>query len=187
MRNFFIISLFALITTACIQEKTGCAILPGGGQYCLQSTSVVVPFEAQQKVEANFKGHHETMITELEVDAKGINFAGFTPFGQKLMQVSYDNQKVSGLASPDKHLNPALLLALLQLSLWPADVARAGLSEPVVLREAAGNRYITHNGRLIMQVQYADNTLPYRALIITLPTIDMTLAIASLPEDEVTP
>ena len=182
MKTVSAIILGAIVMTACAQQKLGCATLPSGGQYCLQATSAIQPFEAQQKVEASINGRHETLITEIDVNSNEMNFVGLTPFGQKVVHVRYDNQMVVAETLPDKRLNPTLILAMLQLSLWPADSVRAGLSKSLTLDESVNKRSIHANKKVIMQVDYVDDSTRYQALKVTLPTVDVKLDIISLPE-----
>lgn len=182
--KLFLLVLLPSTLSACIQPKPGCTALPGGGQYCLQPTSAMQPFEVQQKVEATFKGRHETMITEIEVNPNTFNFVGLTPFGQKLVHISYDNQSVITKTVPDKRLDPTIMLALIQLSLWPAESVRMGLSKPLILEETDNQRSIIADKQVIMQMHYTDNAVPHQALKVTLPTMEMTLEIVSLPEAE---
>ena len=182
--KLFLVVLLPGTLSACIHPKSGCTVLPGGGQYCLQPTSAIQPFEVQQKVEATFKGRHETMITEIEVNANEFNFVGLTPFGQKLVHISYDNQSVITRTIPDKRLDPTIMLALIQLSLWPAESVRMGLSKSLVLEETDSQRSIIAGKQVIMQMHYTDNTMPHQALEVALPTMEMILEVVSLPETE---
>uniref|UniRef100_UPI00272DE7F4 DUF3261 domain-containing protein n=1 Tax=Propionivibrio sp. TaxID=2212460 RepID=UPI00272DE7F4 len=85
----------ALLVAGCDDDGSSCTTLPGGPRYCLQTTDSIVPFDVQQKVDVSFDSRRETMIAQLEADAGGIRFAGMTPFGQKLLQVSFDNRDVT--------------------------------------------------------------------------------------------
>lgn len=169
-----------MAVAACTESDPRCASLPGGGRYCLQPTSSTQPFDAQQKVEAVFNGQRETMIVELEVDAAGMRFAGLTPFGQKLLQASYDNLAVKADVLPDKRLDPALFMAFLQIALWPAESVRAGLGDSAVLEEREGQRRVLDNGRLVMQVGYTGGRLAPGDMHIVFPAAQMELDVTTL-------
>ena len=172
--------LVLIAVSACNSGDPRCTNLPGGGSYCMQETSVLPPFDVQQKVEAVFNGRHETMIVELEVDKDGMRFAGLTPFGQKVIQVSYDNREVIAQVLPDARLEPTLLLALLQLALWPVDSVRAGLDEALVLDERDGQRHILMNGNVVMEVSYTGDRAAYGDMHIVFPSAKLELDVKTL-------
>jgi hypothetical protein len=182
MRNHPALLVLAplLATAACAGLDPRCTGLPGGGRYCLQPTTAIAPFETQQKVEAAFDGRRETMIVEIEADANGIRLAGLTPFGHKLVQMSYDNREATATVRPDPRLDPALIMALLQLALWPADAVRAGLGARLTLEEGDGQRRILMDGESIMTVSYAGSVAPYRRLHLALPSAGLELDVETL-------
>ncbi|MCB5183727.1 DUF3261 domain-containing protein [Methylobacillus gramineus] len=179
----FVCLLIASVLNACAPHDTQCAAIPGGGKYCLQNTALIPAFETQQQVDITFNGKHESMIASIENDAHGLDFVGLTLFGQKIMHLRYNNHDASALLSPDKRLDPALMLALLQLALWPADAVMAGLDPAMQLEESAQARHINRGGKVLMDIQYTDPAIPYRQLAISIPAAQMTLNITSLPEE----
>lgn len=181
-RMYFLLFPLLLALGACgeNESETPCAPLIGGGSYCLQPTAALAPFDVQQKVEATFRGRRETMIAEIESDAEGMRFVGLTPFGQKLLQVAYDNRAASAATLPDRRISPALLIALLQIALWPADAVRAGLEEPLTLDDGAGRRRIHNRGEATISIDYRGAQPPYRGLRISVPAADLELEIETL-------
>ena len=173
-----------LATAACsISEADGqCATLIGGGRYCLQSTATIVPFEVQQKVEARFRGQQETMIVELEVDAAGMRFVGLTPFGHSLLKASYDNRTATGTQLADTRLSPVLLIALLQIALWPADALRAGLEAPLRLEEKDGQRRILNRDDVTLTISYIGAQPPYQRIKVDVQGAALQLDIETLQE-----
>jgi hypothetical protein len=186
MRNCPAILVLAplLATAACAGLDPRCAGLPGGGRYCLQPTTAVAPFEAQQKVEAAFDGRRETMIVDIEADANGMRVVGLTPFGHKLVQMSYDNSGATATATPDRRLDPALMMAFLQLALWPADSVRAGLGARLTLEEGDGERRILMDGESILTVRYVGAAAPYRRIYLALPSAGLELDVETLLDTE---
>lgn len=176
---------FILAIASCAEHDSRCATLPAGGQYCLQATSALAPFEIQQKVDFYYQGNHETMIAYIENDSENLNFVGLTPFGQKLIHVNYNNQQAKAIISPDKRLAPSLMIALLQLALWPTASVQTGLSAEFVVEESDGHRRIFDGTKLLMDVRYANGTAPYQQLQIILPAAGMKLDIVSLAESDV--
>ena len=103
----------------------------------------------QQKVELGGNGRRETLIVNVEVDAEGMRFVGLTPFGQKLIEGAYDNHRVRVSPLPDERLSPSLLLAMLQICLWPAADVRVGFGDSAVIEESVGQRQILVDGRAV--------------------------------------
>jgi hypothetical protein len=170
-----------LAATACGGRDPRCANLPGGGRYCLQTTAEIAPFDVQQQVDVTFNGRRETMIFELEVDAGGMRLAGLTPFGQKLIQASYDNREARADTLPDDRLDPSLLLALLQITLWPADSVRAGLaSRSMVLEEREGMRRVLQDGNVLLAVGYTGSLPPFGDMRIEFPAAHMKFDVKTL-------
>lgn len=177
-----------LCTAACTEQKQDhqCAALIGGGSYCLQPTTAVAPFDVQQKVDSHFRDRHDTLIAELEVDAAGLRFAGVTPFGQKIIQLGYDNHEASATMLPNSRISAALLVALLQLANWPADAVRAGLEgsegidSPLTLEENAGQRRILNRGEPTLTIEHNGGPPPWRKVHMTIHAADLELTIETL-------
>ncbi len=169
-----------LMTTACSLSDPRCAKLPGDVRYCLQPTTAVMPFDVQQKVELTLNGLRETMVVELEVDAFGMRFAGLTPFGQTLVQASYDNREARAGVLPDKRLEPVLFLAFLQLALWPADSVRAGLDATIVVQESMGQRRVLEGGNVVIEVSYTGGRPPSGDMRIVFPSAQLEIDVKTL-------
>jgi len=172
--------LLAGLVTGCTGDGSSCTSLPGGGRYCLQTTIDVLPFEVQQKVDVSFNGKRETMIAQLEVDAKGMRFVGMTPFGQKLLQLDFDNSRVAAQALPGSGLDPTLLLALVQIASWPAERVRAGLRVATEVTDVEGRRSLVENDKGIVVVKYTRGLPPLGDMTIQLPGAAVEFAIVNL-------
>ena len=183
MKRFFSslpVLLLLLTVSACSQDDLRCAILPGGSHYCLQYASDIQPFDVQQIIEITLNDRRETMIVELEVDQVGMRFAGLTPFGQKLVQASFDNHQAKAELMLDKRLEPTLLLTILQLALWPIESVRTGLDGSALLDETAGQRRILDGDNLILEVSYTGDRSPFGNMQIKFPSARMALEIKTL-------
>ena len=181
-RGLALVLLALLAGTACTGSDPRCASLPGGGRYCLQPTAAVQPFDAQQKVNFSFDERREITIVELEVDADGMRFAALTPFGNTVMQAEYDNRQVNIGTWPDRRLQPAMLLALLQLALWPAESVRAGLQDSLTLEESGGTRRFTAAGETMLTIIRVGETAPYHNMQFEIPAYRLSVDIESLPQ-----
>lgn len=171
---------FFLLLMACDGQEPQCAALIGGGDYCLQPTTAVGALDLQQKVDSRFRDRRDTLIVELEVDAAGLRFVGLTPFGQKLIQIEYDNREARAAMIPDKRISPALLIALLQLALWPSDAVRAGLEAPLVLEETVTQRRILSRGEATITIDHDGGQPPWRKVHMTVHAADLELTIETL-------
>jgi hypothetical protein len=167
-----------------MKQDSRCANLMGNGRYCLQPTTAITPFNVQQKVEASIKNHKEIMVTEIEVNAEGMQLIGLTPFGHQLVHISYNNEKAKAVVSPDSRLDPTLMIAMIQLALWPVDSVRKGLGEPLLLEESIGHRRYLARDKLVLDVSYANAMVPSNKLNLSFPTVGLMLDIESLPEIE---
>lgn len=182
MRRHWLVLPLLLVLGACDESGGKCAALIGGGSYCLQPTAARAPFEVLQKVEAGFQGRRETLIAEIESDADGLRFVGLTPFGHKLLQVGYDNRVASASTLPDRRLGPALLVALLQIALWPADAVRAGLQAPLTLEEDARGRRILNAGEPTLSIEHGGGEPPWPRMRLIVHAAGLELDIETLPE-----
>lgn len=181
-----LVGSFSLLLTAAacsLGESEGqCAALIGGGRYCLQSSTTIAPFEVEQKVEASFRGKQETMIVKLEVDAAGMRFVGLTPFGHSLLSASYDNRTATVTQSVDTRLPPIMLIALLQIALWPGDALRAGLEAPLRLEEKDGQRRILNRDSVTLTINYIGIQPPYQRIKLDFKGVAIQIDIETLPE-----
>ena len=195
MHNIFLLPLLlvaTLVGTSCMKQDSRCTTLMqngliDSGQYCLQPTTAITPFEVQQKVEVTIKSHHETMVTELAVNAEGMQMVVLTPFGHQLVHVSYNNDEAKALISPDSRLDPAMMIAMTQLALWPVDSVRKGLNSPLRLEESVGKRRYFANDKLVLEVQYADAIAPANKFQLSLPSVELKFDIETLSEIEPAP
>lgn len=179
-----ILTLATLVLAGCGEHASDlrCAKLPRGGEYCLQSTAVLAPFNAQQKVDIRVRERRETLIAQIESDTSGIRFAGLTPMGQTLLKASYDNLAVSATQLPDKHMNLELVFALLQVALWPPEAVRAGLDASLTLDEERNERRVVHRGEVVLRITYQGDQRPFSQMHLTIPAMDVVVDIETLPE-----
>lgn len=169
-----------LCACAGLPSRPACAGLPGGGDYCLQSTAELAPFDVQQKIEITRDGRRETLIVQLEVDAQGMKMVGTTPFGQKLLQVGFDNRQIRLDSWPDRRLDPVLLMSLVQIASWPAESVRQGLDDAAALEDSPGMRSVHHHGKPVVLIRYTRASPPLGDLAVTLPAAAIDLDIVNL-------
>lgn len=162
-----------LALAGCQPQQPGCARLPGGGAYCLQSGTAPA-FSTLQQSTISAGEQRQTLLTRIESDARGLRFAGMTPLGQTLFFVSWENAILHADLPPviASRLDPAILPALVQIAMWPPAAVRAGLSPELELIEEAGRRQVRRkdvgSGENILDISWEGN-LPYRQLHIVAP------------------
>lgn len=127
------------------------------------------------------------MISNLAVHREGLDFVGLTPMGQTLIHISYDNHAASAHSLLGQPINPALFVAMLQLSLWPADAVRKGLDPHLNIHETPHDRQINAGNKPILLIRYTDPTVPYANLHIEMPGQALALDIESLTDAESLP
>lgn len=175
-----LIVILLFTTVACTHKSANCAYLSSKGYYCLQPTTAITPFDVQQKIELTFNDVHEVMITEIEVDNQSLHFVSLTPLGQKLFHIRYDNHQTKVIYAVTKMAEPALLMAMLQLTLWPISSLHDGLSESLKLEEENSHRRIFDGDTLILDVHYIDAKKPHQKMRITMPKNKFLLDIETL-------
>lgn len=165
------ISGLALLLAACQPAPPGCARLPGGGSYCLQSTDGPAFATLQQSL-LSAGSQRLTLLTRIESDSRSLRFAGITPLGQTLLNVSWENGALRADLPPAlaDRLDPALLPALVQLATWPVASVRAGLSADLELIDEPQRRRLRRPGSEedLLDISWEGN-LPYQRLRIAAP------------------
>jgi hypothetical protein len=169
--------LITIALGACAMPDPRCPALPEGGRYCLQSRAGLAPFDAMQNVRVRQGKQDERMIATIEADARGLNFAGLTPYGQKILQLHCADTGGKAVLSPHERLDPGQLCALLQLTLWPTESVRAGLQSPLRLEESPGLRAVYAGETLVYSARYQDGNRPFDRMELRMPTIGLAIDI----------
>ena len=143
-------------------------------------TAAVMPFDVQQKIDMTRDGRRETLVVQLEVDALGMRMVGTTPFGQKLLQVAFDNRQLRLDAWPDKRLDPVLLMSLVQIATWPAGSVSQGLGDAAVLQDSSAARGVYRHGKPVVLIGYTRASPPFGNMAMTLPVAAIDLDIVNL-------
>lgn len=181
--------LVALLISGCASAPPGCAHLPlasgsvpANVRYCLQPTTAAPTFVVQQSISLRVGERQETLLADLENNATGLVFTGLSPLGLTLFQASYDNHAVRSAHPAEPRLPPELLLAVLQLALWPKEAVQRGLEVNAMIEDQPTERRIMLNDQLLLRVLHDGTAPPYRRLAIELPALRLTLDIEALPD-----
>ncbi len=114
---------------------------------------------ASQVIHAAYGARAVTLRTAIEVNAAGLEVVGVTATGQRLFTARYDGTKITADKSPfvPASLDPARVLADMQLALWPLPAVQAAFRERglAVSEPFAGVRRLMRGGALLAEVHYA--------------------------------
>lgn len=182
----FVLALaLALVLAACQGDGRNCVRLPMGAWYCMVA-GPWAEFSVEQATTVSYQGKPVHLITRIESDKKGLQFAGLSPLGQTLLRISWENDALAAELPPalQGRLNPVLFPALLQMALWPAEQVRGGLASGLVLIDADGRRIIRDGQQDIVIISWEGKTLPYRQLRFELPSAELVIEARTLEEVE---
>jgi len=177
-----VLLLVALLTACAINS---CPTLPGGVSYCLQSPASGPSFSAVQQVVIGEGEQQETLLAYIENNPRRLALVGLTPLGQTVLRVTWDGKHIvaSGPPGMGPPINPAVLVAVLQFGLWPADAVRAGLPDNVVWKEGATDGQLTRQGKSLLTLRRTGQAVPYDTLSVALQPAKLLIDIHTLTED----
>ncbi len=184
VRTSSLLSIAALACTvlAGCAQNARCPIIPGGPMYCLQDTNSVPPFNALQDIRIRRGDLDERMIAQLEVDATGMRLAGLTPMGQRVFDVVFDNKHATANSIADNRLDFRVLLALVQLAVWPRDRVEAALPSGFRLEEIGHERRLLHEDRAIAAIARSGEPPAYTTLDISISAAGLNVMIETIDE-----
>lgn len=171
-----LVLMSALLLAACASDTGNCLRLSVGAKYCLVD-GPAPEFETEQAATITYSGNTMHMLTRIRSDKDGLHFAGVTPLGQTLLQVSWKNDVLHAQLPPGAadRLDGALFVALLQLAVWPAERVRDGLSDRLTLIEQSGRRIISDGDRTLLTISWEGTTLPYDRLRFEAPAAHLLI------------
>lgn len=178
--------LLCSMLAACIPGNEHCPMLPGGERYCLQKGGATA-FATLQKTSIHYGQQQITLLTRIESDDKGLRFVGLSPFGQTLMSVSWENGVLRAQLPPalQGKLDPAALLALIQIAQWPEDQVRAGLGPQWEMTATSNRRRLQLTGQNNTMLDISWNGLPpYERLSIVAPGANFRMDATRLDEGD---
>lgn len=178
-----IAALLALFLSACTGSGN-CVRLPAGAQYCLMD-GPWPEYSAEQAATVSFQDKTMRLITRVQSGEKGLHFAGVTPLGQTVIQVSWENGALHGDMPPplSDRLDGRLFPALLQIATWPAEEVRKGLPGGLALIEKEGRRIVSDGQQDILIVSWEGKTLPYQRLRFEAPAVRLLIDVQTLDDE----
>jgi hypothetical protein len=159
--------------------------------YCLRMPDAGPPVATLQHVEVESGDARETLLVQVENDARRLVVVGVSPLGQTLLSAQWNGTVVErGVAPPHPSLDPSALLAFAQFSLWDFDRLRGGFAEGLEVDIAVGRaalRLRDGDGRTLLEVERTGSAPPYASARILLPTRGITIRSRRLDDNGTMP
>jgi hypothetical protein len=156
---------FALLVSACTHAPPAAAPAPAAtpvpndaSPSPLAPPGAVGTRSAAQVIRAAYGARAVTLRTSIQVNDAGLEVVGVTATGQRLFTAHYDGTKISADKSPfvPAGLDPARVLADMQLALWPLAAVQTAFRERgySVSEPFAGVRRMMRDDQLLAEVHY---------------------------------
>lgn len=172
------------LTGCAALDRPPCVVLAEQLQYCLQPPARAGNFTASQQVDVLWKHRKEVTLAELENEGEVFTMAVLSPMGQKLLQLKQVGNRVESLGGLASGFDTSVILALIQLALWPADDVVLGLGGEFTWFADHTHRYLESSGKVLMQ-SFVEGALPTpEVLLMRLPEHHLELTIRTLKERE---
>ena len=127
-------------------------------------------------------GRRDTALAAVENRGGTFSLVASTPLGQTLFVVKVRGAQVT----VDKRiplpgdLDPRMLPALVQFTLWPAEAVRRNLAPGLELVEDGPRRSLLRKGRTVWTVLRDGAAPPYKTLVLENPSLQLTVNIRTL-------
>lgn len=147
-----------------------CVRLAAQLDYCLRLPQQAAAFSLSltQRIQIEWKVEGEVrqfdFLTVLETDQRHTTLVLLSPIGQTLLTLQQDGQGVKEqVVMPlPRGFDPQLLLALVQLALWPQAALQPGLHDRCAQLSFSATRRLLECDRVtVVQVDYPDAQQPY--------------------------
>lgn len=182
-RRLCLLAGAALALSGCSGDSR-CPRLPGGPVYCLQPTDSVPTFHTLQDIRIRRGALDERMIAQLEVDGTSMRLAGLTPMGQRVFDTRFDNREATSDSIAGDRFDPRVLLALVQLGVWPLERISAGLDRTVRIEDMPRMRRFTQDDTVFLEIARDGSPPRYGHLEIRIPSADLTVTIENIDDDD---
>lgn len=109
------------------------------------------PVTARQQVTLHFDGNVRSLQVALKVTPNDLSLIGLTAIGQRLFTLSWENGQTHLHSSIDSisKIDPARILADLQLAYWPLPVLRSALPDNLRLTQYGTARVLWRGDELL--------------------------------------
>jgi len=185
MRPVRPVLLALLLLAGCRPPAQGDIYLAPRVPFRLCAPEAEPDFFANQEVDFLLPGgRREMLLAAVENKGGVLSLVVSTPLGQTLFTVRLQG----GAATVDARvplpgrLDPRLLPALVQFSLWPAEVLRAGLAPGLRLEQDGARRTLLRKDQVVWTVLREGQGPAYSAITLENPGMGITLRIRALEE-----
>lgn len=102
----------------------------------------------------------QQLLIVVAIDHQQLRVTGLTPAGQRLMNITYDGQRVqaNGTHRLPEWLTPQTILSQLQLAHWPLAALQHNYSAPWQLSGTSQQRQLSRENQPIVTVDYTSPT-----------------------------
>lgn len=182
-RTLSVLLIVASALMGCGEDN--CPTLSGGIAYCLQPPATGPMLSALQQVSIQWGERREVLLARIENGPGGLVFVGLTPLGQTVLVLTWDGDRVRATWPPATRppIEPAVLVALLQIALWPVEAIRPGLPAVVVMEESGSERRLARDARTLLSVRRTDQEAPYNSFAIELPAAGLSVRVTALADE----
>ncbi|MDR3670401.1 MAG: DUF3261 domain-containing protein [Holophaga sp.] len=185
MRRFLAVTLLLLVLSGagCRRPVPGEVYLAPGVPFRLCLPETGPDFFALQEVTFSFAGgRRETTMAAVENKGGLLSLVVSTPLGQTLFTVQVRGRAVlvdARIPLPPR-LDPALLPALVQFSLWPEAAVRDGLEPGISFRQEGPRRTLLRRGQAVWTVTREGAAAPFQSLALESPALGLTVRIRTV-------
>lgn len=173
-----------VIALAGCASGTAVGIAPGY-RYTLQPPAAGPKFTALQEIVMIAPGRpEERLVSQLENDENSMRLAAFTPLGQTLITVRFDEKGVQTRSAlpTGAAFDARFVIALIQLSLWPEASVANGLGVGMRLVTQAHKRELHGGGKILWTINLHGSGIPYDSVHIRSDDARLALRITTLAE-----
>jgi Protein of unknown function (DUF3261) len=154
-----------LMLSACVstENKATTVNLPGGATFRLLAPDTLSrSLVATQRIKGQFKEREFVMLAQLEIDHDHLAVVGATASGNTLFSVHYTRGTIAVERSSflPEQLQPAYMLADLQMAFWPLaalepQLTRAGLDISERTIQGQRSRYVRKGEQSLIEIHYS--------------------------------
>lgn len=167
-----VLLLFFIVLPACAATQHGRSAVPVStvDRFTLQSPGLGPVLSAFQEVTVEFPDNtFEKFLTVVENDRQILRVALLNMLGQTLVVLTFSDGEmvVDTQNAIPAEMEPARILGLIQIALWPPDAVRSGLSGRLSLVETEGDLEIRNSDGPVLLIKREGDCCPYPTTVIT--------------------
>ena len=184
-RNLTRLLLLPLLLAGCRAPETTTVQVAPGVPFRLCPPEAGPDFFANQEVVFQFPGgRQETVMAAIENRGGGLSLVASSAMGQTLFIVRVKGTAVTvdtRIPIPGD-LDPRVLPALVEFTLWPVEALRAGLGAGIALTAEGDRRTLTRRGKVVWTVVREGAAPPFRSMVLDNPALGMSVRIRTLED-----